>query len=88
MLFRSACAVRPCRVQRPSLGLPEDWRGPLRNPFAVVDEILREELHYDELSVEGETAVAQQIPNFCTRQNARGFNAGTFREEGSPEIRA
>jgi hypothetical protein len=62
--------------------------GALRNPFAVVEEILREELHYDKLSVECETAVAQQIPNFCTRQNARGFNAGTFREEGSPEIRA
>jgi hypothetical protein len=47
----------------------------LRNPFAVVAEILSEELHYDELSVERETAVAYQIPNFRTRQNARGFDA-------------
>ena len=59
MLFRSAGAVRPCRVQRPSLGLPEDWRGrALRNPFAVVAEILSEELDYGKLSVECETASA------------------------------
>ena len=61
--------------------------GALRNPFAIVEEVLREALYYDELSVERETAVAQQIPNFRTRQNARGFNAGSFGEEGSPEVR-
>ena len=32
--------------------------GALRNPFAVVAEILSEELHYGELSVECETASA------------------------------
>ena len=63
MLFRSACAVRPCRVQSPSLGLPERARCEIVPSSA---EILSEEPHHDE-RVESETAIAQQIPNFHKR---------------------